>query len=113
MSLKRTHAEMTNTSSNATSSSNNGQAIGIKTTVHKPPKKNTVPVEATTKNLDTMLQPIKHVLEEPGKILNYNQFKNFLKKAQGPSNIQDTATEYVKDVSNLASFMHELSLHQR
>lgn len=104
MSLKRTREEITDTSSSISNET-------MKEPVRKPLKKKIILIDSTTKNLDTMLDPIKHMLNEPGKLLNYNQLKNFLEKTQGPTDTKETATEFVEDTNTLASFMYELYPH--
>lgn len=47
--------------------------------------------------MDDMLQPIKNILNEPSKLLNFYQFKSFLEKLYKYSKMtKEIAREYTK-----------------
>ncbi|XP_053988267.1 uncharacterized protein LOC128881344 isoform X1 [Hylaeus volcanicus] len=124
-SLKRTRSEITDDSSHSLEKPNDAtlapeKPVSLLEILNKEPKfkspkkkKENRGNSTTTsgKSVEDMLQSIKHILETPGKMLNFNQFKSFIEKATGSPNTKEIASEYTEDAEVLATFMKELYPH--
>lgn len=60
------------------------------------------------RNLDTLLEPIKKILDEENSLLNYFEFKNFLECIQGSKDPLNIASSYCQDIDDLIKFMRKL-----
>lgn len=108
--IKRPRSE---TSSIISQTINTEVNIDKQTTTDKPPKekkkakKTTNSSEPKKKSLEEMIAPIKPILEEPNKFMNYLQLKSFLEKAKGSTHPTEIAREYTEDIEGLIAFMKE------
>ena len=94
--VKRTSSEITDDSTRLTDTTENPDTV--ETSFKQPKKRANIPVIEKKKkyldNLENVLQPIKTTLDEPGKLLNYYQFKSFLEKSYEFPKTKEIAKEY-------------------
>lgn len=106
---KRVRSEKTDESSNQDIASNGDKNL---LSAEKQSKANQVKKKllkvTTGKNLEEMFQPIKVTLQQPNKLLNYEQFQSLQEKAHGSPNTQEIASEYTDNTISLISYMKEL-----
>ena len=105
--VKRTSSEITDDSTRLTDTTENPDTV--ETSFKQPKKRANIPVIEKKKkyldNLENVLQPIKTTLNEPGKLLNYYQFKSFLEKSYESPKTKEIAKEYSEDLESLKNFM--------
>lgn len=74
----------------------------------KRPKKKSKKSETNSQNIEELLAPLETTLNQPNKLMNYVQFKNFIENTRGAKNPVTIAKDYCKNVTELTSLMQEL-----
>lgn len=73
-------------------------------TAIKPPEKKSKATSEKNKSLESMLEPVRQLLESDNQIINYYQFKSLIENVRGTANPREIILEHTNDLEGFILF---------